>query len=160
MAQWELINIIYNDLSKKIQNIKYDDVEISIKIEDILQTQLYNTGETIIVDEKMYELPSHFKMYFSIVFKSENIYDLLSAFGQVAVLFKDNPEIDITGYSWHGENSNTIYLEPNINNQQKKQHTESITTLNLSYAIEFALNSEKSRDFKRVEKREIHGFIK
>lgn len=68
MAQWELINIIYNDLSKKIQNIKYDDVEISIKIEDILQTQLYNTGETIIVDEKMYELPSYFKMYFSIVF--------------------------------------------------------------------------------------------
>ena len=107
---------------KKIQNIKYDDVEISIKIEDILQTQLYNTGETIIVDEKMYELPSYFKMYFSIVFKSENIYDLLSAFGQVAVLFKDNPEIDITGYSWHGENSNTIYLEPNINNQQKKQN--------------------------------------
>ena len=66
MAQWELINIIYNDLSKKIQNIKYDDVEISIKIEDILQTQLYNTGETIIVDEKMYELPSYFKMYFSL----------------------------------------------------------------------------------------------
>ena len=42
----------------------------------------------------------------------------------------------------------------------QKQNNESITILNLSYAIEFALNSEKSRDFKRVEKREIHGFIK
>lgn len=159
MEQWKIISEIYKLVNNKILGKKYPNVEMSVIVKDICQCMQDRTGQKIIVNEHQYELPAVYVMGIAIQFQSKDIEALLQAYGEIAVIIKDNPELNISSYEWHKCTSSKIYLEPVIRklNFDKDSNIDGVCKLELLYSIEFSLNSQKTYEFKRVEKREIHS---
>lgn len=162
MKQWNIINEIYNLIFLRVNSIKYPSVNISVVINDLCQCVVDRTGQKVIFEEKQYEPPAMFEMSISVRFEGKNINDLLKAYGEVVVLLKDNPELDIGNYAWHGSITNKIYLHPIVRNVNHGRipDCEGLFKYELVYSTEFSINSHKSYEFKRVEKREIRGIVK
>lgn len=162
MEQWKIISRIYEQLNLKIAALRYSSVTIRVIVNDLCQSMIDKSGQRIIVDEKQYEQPAVYEMSIQIVFEGTDIGMLLQAYGETAVLFKDEPEIDIGEYSWHGSAARKIYMEPVIRHVQYEtvNYCNERYMYRLMYKTEFSLNSQKAYGFKRVEKRDIHGVVK
>ena len=162
MEQWKIISEIYKQIATRTGAIVYPDVKITVNINDICQCMIDKSGQRIIVDEKQYEQPAVYEMSVEILFEGNNIDMLLQAYGEAAVLFKDNPELDIVKYNWHGSSTDKIYLEPVIRHVDhgNVNYCEGVYRYSLIYKTEFSLNSQKAYGFKRVEKRDIYGVVK
>ncbi|MCR5254015.1 MAG: hypothetical protein K6C98_09935 [Treponema sp.] len=127
--------------------------QIKVAVTDIFQTTNDKTGQRIIVDEIMYEVPTQYEMHLSILFNGKKQEEVLSALGKVAVLFKDNNSFECGEYNWHGNDLNRFFLEPVI----KKTAEQSNNYLHLDYKIELQLNSVKEGHFNRVEKKILNA---
>lgn len=162
MQQWKIISEIYRQISLKIAAITYPDIKMKIVVNDICQCMIDKSGQRIIVDEKQYEQPAVYEMSIQVMFEGADIDTLLQAYGETAVLFKDDPELDVKEYIWHGNSSAKIYLEPVIRHVDygNINYCNGVYTYCLVYKTEFSLNSQKAYGFKRVEKRDIHGVVK
>lgn len=162
MEQWNIISEIYKLLENKISTVKIKNVDVGIYVADIAQCMFDKSGQRIIVDEKQYEQPAMYEMSIVIKLSSSDQQTLLSAFGQIAVLFKDDPSIDIGSYAWHGCTNSKIYFEPVIRHVDfnKRNFINDVYFYELVYKTEFSLNSQKAYGFKRVEKRDIRGYVK
>lgn len=162
MEQWKIISVIYNSILLKISSVKYNGVDISVVVKDLCQTML-DKGR-IIFNGKQYEKPAGYKMSVAIEFSGSNISDLLNSYGEISVLLKDNCELDIGNYSWHGSTTNKVYLIPVIRDVNHENGTycgcNGTYKFELLYEVGFSINSQKSYEFKRVEKREIYGVVK
>lgn len=162
MEQWKIISKIYNLILLKISAAKYNGVDISVVVKDLCQTTI-DKGR-IIFNEKQYEKPTGYKMSVAIEFAGSNITDLLNAYGAISVLLKDDCELDIGKYSWHGSTTNKVYLIPVIRdvNHENEKYCSCDGTYKFEqvYEVEFSINSQKPYEFKRVEKREIYGVVK
>ena len=102
------------------------------------------------------------EMCIGVVIKGKNLSDVLKVYGRVSVHFKDNPSVDISNWKWHGCSSDKIYLEPVIRklDLSKNSFDGEFHKFELLYTMEFSLNSQKANEFKRVEKRDIRGYVK
>ena len=163
MAQSEIICGIYNGVVDKLKHIKQnDDVDINVYVNDLCQCAFDKNGNRIIVDEQQYEEPAKHAMCIGIVMKGNDIGKVLKVYGNVSVYIKDNPVVDISEWKWHGCLDDKIYLEPVIRklDLNKKSFDNEFHKFELLYTIEFGLNSQKPFEFKRVEKREIRGYVK
>lgn len=163
MAQSDIICGIYNKIVDKLKLIKQnDDVDINVYVNDLCQCAFDKNGRRIIVNEQQYEEPAKYAMCIGIVFKGRNLGNILKVYGDVSVYIKDNPAVDISEWKWHGCPDDKIYLEPVIRklDLNKKSFDDEFHKAELLYTIEFSLNSQKPFEFKRVEKREIRGYVK
>lgn len=162
MAQWEIISGVYSKLSESIKKIKTGEVEAGLYIKDICQCMFDKSGQQIIVDEKMYEQPAIYEICLGIKIQGKDISDVLKTYGQIAVYMKDNPSISIEEWKWHGSSSDKVYFEPVIRHADlsKSSFENGVHSFELLYKTEISLNSQKSSEFKRVEKREIRGYVK
>lgn len=151
---------IKNSLSKD-SKIKCDivdefsekhDRQLKIEIIDLFQSSNDKTGQKIIVNEKLYEVPAQYIMFLRISFSGKKLEEVLSLYGQVAVYFKDHNNFECGEYNWHGNELNKIFLEPVI----RKEPINS-EYLHLDYRIELQLNSNKGTDFVRVEKKVLNA---
>lgn len=159
MKQSDIIYDVYNSIDLRVKETKYADVDVSVLVKDICQSMLDRSGQRIIHDEKMYEPPAMYEICIAIRIEGKDIKQVLQTYGEIAVLFKDNPQIDISSYAWHNCSSSLIYLEPVIRKTDinKESFVNGIHQLELLYKTEFSINSQKTYEFKRVEKREIHS---
>lgn len=163
MEQSEIICGIYNAAEDKIRQIKNtNDVIINVFVKDLCQCMLDKSGQRIIVDEQQYEQPAMHEMCIGVVIKGKNLSDVLKAYGKASVYFKDNPSVDISNWKWHGCSSDKIYLEPVVRklDLSKNGFDGEFHKFELLYTIDFSLNSQKANEFKRVEKRNIRGYVK
>lgn len=131
-----------------------DDIDKQIKIDvvDIFQTSNDKTGQRIIVDEKLYEVPAQYVMYLKLSFSGKTLEDVLSLYGQVAVYFKDHNNYECGEYNWHGNELNKIFLEPIV-----RRDPNNGEYLHLDYRIEVQLNSINGTEFVRVEKKNLNA---
>lgn len=162
MIQSDIIAGIYNSVSKNALSIVTEKVTVKVIVIDVCQIMSDKSGQKIIVDEKQYEQPAIYEICFSILISGKDIPSVLKAYGQIAVFFKDNSAIDIAEWKWHGCNSDKIYLEPVIRKTdcRKNSFDDEVQTVELLYKTECSLNSQKAYNFKRVEKRDIRGYVK
>ena len=162
MEQWKIAAEIYNQVLLKLSDISYAGVEIKVVVNDICQCMVDKSGQRIIVDEKQYEQPAVYELSIQGVFEGCDTGSLLQAYGEVAVLFKDEPDLTIEKCNWHGSPGDTIYLEPVIRHVDcnKVNFFDGKYRFELGYKTEFSINSQKATGFKRVEKRDIHGVVK
>lgn len=161
MKQWEIAERIYKKVKEIVSRDKKENCKVSVK--DICQTACDKNGQRIIVNEQMYEQPTMFEMCLSIGFEGEDYGEMLRKYCEIAVFLKDNPTIEIEEEcKWHGMTGNVVFLEPivrklDLEEQKEKKADEKIELL---YKVEFSLNSQKSFEFKRIEKRDIRGLLK
>jgi hypothetical protein len=131
---------------------------VRIEITDVCQLAFDKSGERIVVDEKQYEPPTQFAMCIRFAVSGADVSLVLGAVGELAVFFKDNPSVDISDCSWHGNDLKKIFLEPVIRqpvpgNELQKDGC----VLNLDYRIDFGINSRRGTTFKRVENRDLRS---
>lgn len=128
-----------------------DSAEIEMKIDviDLFQSSNDKTGQRIIVDEKMYEVPAQYSLILRISFAGKSLEEILSAYGFVAAYLKDHNSFELQEYNWHGNTLTKFFLEPVI----RKEIEYKNEYLHLDYRIELQLNSTKAENFVRVEKK-------
>lgn len=163
MAQYEIICGIYNAVEAKVGQIKYPaGVKVSVRVNDLCQCMFDKSGQHIIVNDLQYEVPSACLMCIGVVIEGKNLPDVLNAYGETSVYFKDNPSVNIEKWKWHGYSDDKSYLEPVVRKLDfdKKSFNGESHKFELLYTIEFSLNSQKANEFKRVEKRDIRGYVK
>ncbi len=163
MNQSEIICGIYESVAENAGRIKISDaVKIDVFVDDLCQCMSDRSGQRIIVDEMQYEQPAMYEMCIGIAMKGKKLSDVLKAYGSIAVHFKDNPSVDISDWKWHGCSADKIYLEPVIRSVDldKKSFDGEFHNFELLYKIDFGLNSQKPNEFKRVERRDIRGYVK
>lgn len=171
----EQSNIIYGiyesvcrnvaDIAKKTGLFSVDsgsDCVACVKVADIAQCMFDKSGQRIVVDEKQYEQPASYEMCLTVSVEGKDTGAVLKSFGALAVHFKDNPAIDISEWKWHGCQSDKVYLEPVIRHAdfERQVGEGGVTRFALAYKTEFSLNSQKASGFKRVERRDIRGYVK
>lgn len=163
MDQSEIICGIYESIDKKVGHIKACiGSKICVYVNDLCQCMFDKSGQRIIVNEQQYEQPAIYEICIGIVIEGKNLSSVLKTYGSIAVYFKDNPSVDISEWNWHGSTTDKIYLEPVIRHVDfnKKSFDGEVHKFELLYKTEFSLNSQKSSGFKRVEKRDIRGYVK
>lgn len=163
MAQSDILCGLIKKINDTLINIeKESDCEIRLFVNDICQSKMDKLGQKIIVDEQQYEEPVNFELCIAIVVSGSNLYNVLKTYGRAALYFKDNSSIDIKEWNWHGSTSDHIYLEPVIRNVdvQRRCISNDIHSLELLFKTEICINSQKPTGFKRVEKRDIRGYVK
>ena len=161
--QFEIICGIYNAVEAKVAQIKYaDGVTVSVRVNDLCQCMFDKSGQRIVVNEQQYEQPAIHAMCIAVVMEGKNLPDVLKAYGEISVHFKDNPSVNIADWKWHGCSDDNIYLEPVVRKLDlgKKSFDGEFHKFELLYTIEFSLNSQKPNEFKRVENRDIRGYVK
>lgn len=138
------------------------DCTVCVRVADIAQCMFDKSGQRIVIDEKQYEQPACYEMCLAVSVEGKNADAVLKSFGALAVYFKDNPAVDISEWKWHGCQSDRVYLEPIIRHADfnRRVGEENGVCLVLAYKTEFSLNSQKASGFKRVEKRDIRGYVK
>jgi hypothetical protein len=141
---------------------KGEDCTVGAYIKDICQNETDRSGQKVIFEEQQFDQPTNFELCIAIETSGKNLSEVLKTYGMVAVFFKDNPSIDIGEWKWHGASSDKIYLEPIIRHIdiEKKKVRDGTYFFELLFRTEIRLNSQKSTEFKRVEKRDIRGYVK
>jgi hypothetical protein len=134
---------------------------VYIGISDISQLSVDKNGQKIIVDETSFEQPARIGLMVSITTVSRQFPDLLESVGEIIRYFKDDNIISAGEYSWHGNNSGQIFIEPIIRESKGKYDriSQEFPSLTIEYRIEVAINSEKGTQIRRVEKQEIKSNI-
>lgn len=172
MEQSDIIYKIYESICRNVANIAKNtglfsvssgsDCAACVEVVDIAQCMFDKSGQRIVVDEKQYEQPAPYEMCITVSVESKDAGKALKAFGALAVHFKDNPAVDISEWKWHGCQSDKVYLEPVIRhtNFERRTGESGMVRFALAYKTEFSLNSQKANGFKRVEKRDIRGYVK
>ncbi len=135
---------------------------IYLTVTDICQMVQDKTGQRIVVDEKMYELPSLVGLLFAINIIGKTYNSVLETAGNIISALKDKNIFDAGEYSWHGNSENKIFFEPVIRNITGSKYTApgAMPSLVLEYRLDAGINSLRGKEFKRVEKREVRGVIK
>lgn len=138
------------------------DCAVYVEVADVAQCMFDKSGQRIVVDEKQYEQPACYEMCLTVSVEGKDAGAVLKSFGALAVHFKDNPAVDISKWKWHGCQSDKVYLEPVIRHADFDRRVGEVNSLRLvlAYKTEFSLNSRKASGFKRVEKRDIRGYVK
>lgn len=163
MVQSEIIFGIYNAVEEKVSQIKYaDGVKVSVRVNDLCQCMFDKSGQRIVVNDQQYEQPAAHSMCIGVVIEGKSLSDVLKTYGKVSVYFKDNPSVNIADWKWHGCADDKSYLEPVVRKLDlgKKCFDGQFHKFELLYTIDFSLNSQKPNEFKRVEKRDIRGYVK
>lgn len=130
-------------------------------ITDICQTESDKTGERIVVEEKLYELPAQYEIALRCSLYGNEYETLLKAFGEIAVYFKDNPCFEGEAFVWHGSDRKKVFIMPEIRRADSTHMfaENRIHCLQLNYRVSFAVNSRNGIGFKRVEKRDMHSNV-
>lgn len=126
--------------------------QIKIDVIDLFQCSNDKTGQKVIVNEKMYEVPAQYILIMRILFAGKKLEEILSAYGSVAAFFKDNNNFDLGEYNWHANTTTRFYVEPVI----RKDFNDKSEYLHLDYRIELQLNSNKEEKVVRVEKKVLN----
>ncbi len=135
---------------------------VYLEVSDIAQTRQDKNGEKVFIGDEQFPSPTYMACIFTIGIAAEQYTDALEASGCIVRYFKDNNFFEAGEYNWHGNTSNTVYVEafirePDINRTAKNASTPFVS---LDYRIEAALNSEKGEVFKRVQSRDIKAVNK
>lgn len=163
---YEAIFHAVTELAKKTGMFSVDSssagCSVCVRVADIAQCMFDKSGQRIVIDEKQYEQPACYEMCIAVSVEGKDVAAVLKSFGALAVYFKDNPAVDISEWKWHGCQSDKVYLEPVIRHVDfnRRVGEDSGLCLVLAYKTEFNLNSQKASGFKRVEKRDIRGYVK
>lgn len=132
---------------------KSEKPQVKIDVVDIFQSSNDKTGQKIIVDEKLYEVPTQYVLMLRLSFGGGAIEDVLTAYGYVATFFKDHNSFDLGEFNWHGNTTSKFFMEPVI----RREFSDKNEYLHLDYRIELQLNSEKPEKFARVEKKVLNA---
>ncbi len=132
---------------------KTEKPQVRINVIDIFQSSNDKTGQKIIVDEKLYEVPAQYVLMVRISFAGAAMEEVLSAYGFVATYFKDHNSFDLGEFNWHGNTTSKFFLEPVI----RREFSDKTDYLHLDYKIELQLNSVKPEKFARVEKKVLNA---
>lgn len=140
---FSIVDEILKDKSEK---------QIQFTVTDIFQTANDKTGQRIIVDGCIYEVPALYEMRIRVNIFAPQLEELLSLFGYVAVFFKDHTVYECTEYSWHGNEISKFILEPIIKKEAINTFADKFY---LDYRVEVQLNSLRGEQFVRVEKKDL-----
>ena len=163
MAQSDILCGLVQKINDSLNNIeKEPECEISLLVNDICQSELDKSGQKVIVDEQQYEQPANFELCIAVVVSGTDLYGVLRTYGRTAAYFKDNSSIDTREWNWHGSMSDKVYLEPVIRHVdvERKNKPNGVHSLELLFKTEICINSQKPTGFKRVERRDIRGYVK
>jgi hypothetical protein len=129
---------------------------VYMNVSDISQTALDKNGQTIVIDDIMYEAPAMVGFLFSFMVTADHYPELLETAGALVRYFKDTNSISAGDYTWHG-NGDTIYIEPVIREPDSRRTVlpAGMPALVLEYRLEAGINTEKGHAIKRVEKVEL-----
>lgn len=126
--------------------------QVKLDVIDLFQCANDRTGQKIIVNEKMVDVPTQFVMILRISFSGKNLEENLSNYGRVAVFFKDNNSFECGDFGWYGNENGRFFVEPVI---RRESHCNEY--LHLDYRIDLQLNSVKTEKFTRVEKKILNA---
>jgi hypothetical protein len=134
---------------------------VYLGVSDICQLYPDKNGSKIEVDEMIFEVPARVGCIISLTVMSEIYPPLLETAGQIIQYFKDNNNIRLEDYKWHGEDEGKIFIEPVIRKPEPagRPKIHDLPAISLEYILEVGINSLKGTAFKRVEKQVVKGNI-
>jgi hypothetical protein len=135
------------------------EARLYFEVTDLCQTAGDKSGQRLIAGEKSYEPPARFAMILALRGTARSYPALLEALGCAARFLKDNPAVTVGDCAWHGSGGR-VFIEPVIREPSSAAGRGDAPFLTLYYRVEAALNSEKGKSFRRVEKRDLRTQVK
>jgi hypothetical protein len=134
---------------------------VRLEVADLCQTAGDKNGQRLIEEEKSYEAPARFTMVLAVRGEAPSYPALLEAMGCVARFLKDNPSVSVKDCAWHGSEESEVFLEPVVREPSAAgPEAGGLPCLTLYYRVDAALNSERGKSFRRVEKRDLRTQMK
>jgi hypothetical protein len=139
--------------------ITSEATRVFLSVSDMAQISQDKNGEKVFIDEQQFPAPTFLAIILRIGIAAKQYQDVLESAGSIICYLKDNNTFHMDEFNWHGNQSNSFYMEPVIRETEINQvsNYQAIPFVSIEYRIELAINSEKSGAFTRVQSKDIRG---